>query len=148
MKLLLVKASSDTFEKEVEINTVEELFELMAEYGGYDLILSEGIGTEIETPQGLVYEEVRGIKIYDSYIEQGVLKMLEIINKDQVSGFLRIEDIEEGQLFSFLDEDNVYIKTDWDCDFVNLETGELNKYYGSPHEERPIKKIFAQLKIK
>ena len=69
MKLLLTKASSDTFEKEVEINTVEELFVLMAEYGGYDLILSESIGTEVETPQGTVYEEVRGIQIYDSYIE-------------------------------------------------------------------------------
>ena len=69
MKLLLVKASSDTFEKEVEINTIEELFELMAECGGHDLILSESIGTEVETAQGLVYEEVRGIKIYDDYIE-------------------------------------------------------------------------------
>lgn len=69
MKLLLVKASSDTFETTVEINTVEELFDLMAEYGGHDLILSESIGTEIETNQGLVYEEVRGIKIYDDYIE-------------------------------------------------------------------------------
>lgn len=69
MKLLLVKASSDTFEKEVEINTVEELFDLMAEYGGHDLILSESIGTEVETNQGLVYEEVRDIKIYDDYIE-------------------------------------------------------------------------------
>ncbi len=69
MKLVLVKASSDTFEKEVEINTVEELFELMVEYGGHDLILSENIGIEVQTPQGFVYEEVRGIRIYDDYIE-------------------------------------------------------------------------------
>lgn len=69
MKLLLTKVSDDVFEKEVEINTVEELFELMAEYGGHDLILSEGIGTEVETPQGIVYEEVRGIIIHDDYIE-------------------------------------------------------------------------------
>lgn len=76
MKLVLVKASSDTFEKEVEINTVEELFELMVEYGGHDLILSENIGIEVQTPQGFVYEEVRGIRIYDDYIEQGLTKLL------------------------------------------------------------------------
>ena len=77
MKLLLTKVSDDVFEKEVEINTVEELFELMAEYGGHDLILSEGIGSEVKTPQGFVYyEEVRGIRIYDDYIEQGLTKLL------------------------------------------------------------------------
>lgn len=70
MKLLLTKVSDDVFKKEVEINTVEELFELMAEYGGHDLILSEGIGNEVKTPQGFVYyEDVRGIRIYDDYIE-------------------------------------------------------------------------------
>ena len=72
MKLLLVKASSNTFETTVEINTIEELFNLMAEYGGHDLILNESVGTEIETAQGLVYKEVRGIQIYDDYIEQGL----------------------------------------------------------------------------
>lgn len=69
MKLLMVKASSDTFEKEVEINTVKELFELIDTCGGYDIILSKEIGTEVETNQGTVYEEVWGIKIYDDYIE-------------------------------------------------------------------------------
>ena len=69
MKLVLVKVSDDFFEEEVEINTVEELFELMAEYGGYDLILSEHIGTEVKIPQGFAYEEVRGIRIYDDNIE-------------------------------------------------------------------------------
>lgn len=69
MKLLLVKASSDTFEKEIEINTVEELFELIDVYNGNDLILSKEICTEVETNQGTVYKEVWGIKIYDDYIE-------------------------------------------------------------------------------
>lgn len=69
MKLLLVKVSDNTFEKEVEINTVEELFELMDTCGGHELILSERIGTEVKTPQGFVYKEVRGIRIYDDYIE-------------------------------------------------------------------------------
>ena len=69
MKLLLVKASSDTFEKEIEINTVEELFELIDTYDGNDIILSKGIMTSVETNQGTVHEEVWGIKIYDSYIE-------------------------------------------------------------------------------
>lgn len=69
MKLLLVKASSDTFEKEVEINTVEELFELIDVYDGNDIILSKGIMTSVETNQGTVHEEVWGIKIYDDYIE-------------------------------------------------------------------------------
>lgn len=69
MKLALVKVSDDFFEKDVEINTVEELFELMDEYGGHDLILSKNIGTEIKTSQGTVYEEVWGIRIYDDCIE-------------------------------------------------------------------------------
>ena len=69
MKLLLVKASDDDFETEVEIETVQELFDLMAEYGGHDLILSENLYTMVETPQGTAYEEVRGIKVYDDYIE-------------------------------------------------------------------------------
>ena len=69
MKLVLVKVSDDTFEKDVEINTVEELFELMDEYGGNDLILSKEIMTLVETNQGTVYEEVWGIRIYDDYIE-------------------------------------------------------------------------------
>lgn len=72
MKLVLVKVSDDTFEKDVEINTVEELFELMDEYGGNDLILSKEIMTLVETNQGTVYEEVWGIRIYDDYIEQGL----------------------------------------------------------------------------
>lgn len=69
MKLALVKVSDDAFEKEVEINTVEELFELIDEYGGDDLILSKEIMTLVETNQGTVYEEVWGIRIYDDYIE-------------------------------------------------------------------------------
>lgn len=69
MKLLLVKASSDTFETTVEINTVEELFELIDTYDGNDIILSKGIMTSVETNQGTVHEEVWGIKIYDDYIE-------------------------------------------------------------------------------
>ena len=69
MKLLLVKASDDDFETEVEISTIQELFDLMAEYGGHDLILSETLCTMVETPQGTAYEEVRGIKVYDDYIE-------------------------------------------------------------------------------
>lgn len=76
MKLALVKVSDDFFEKDVEINTVEELFELMDEYGGHDLILSKNIGTEIKTSQGTVYEEVWGIRIYDDCIEQGLTKLL------------------------------------------------------------------------
>ena len=56
MKLVLVKVSDDTFKKDVEINTVEELFELMDEYGGNDLILSKEIMTLVETNQGTVEE--------------------------------------------------------------------------------------------
>lgn len=69
MKLALVKVSDDAFEKEVEINTVEELFELIDKYDGNDLILSKEIMTLVETNQGTVYEEVWGIRIYDDYIE-------------------------------------------------------------------------------
>lgn len=72
--------------------------------------------------------------------------MLRITNKESVSGFLRVEDLEDGQLFSFLDDDDVFMKTDYDAKFVNLETGELHDYYNQ-HEDRPVKKIYGELKL-
>lgn len=73
--------------------------------------------------------------------------MLRITNKESVSGFLRVEDLEDGQLFSFLDDDDVFMKTDYDAKYVNLEIGTLHDYYDTPAEERPVKKIFGELKL-
>ena len=73
--------------------------------------------------------------------------MLRITNKESISGFLRVEDLEDGQLFSFLDDDNVFMKTDYDAKYVNLETGILHEYYNTNAEERPVKKIFGELKL-
>ena len=73
--------------------------------------------------------------------------MLRISNKVEIKGFLRVEDLEDGQLFTFLDGDDVFMKTDYDSKFVNLETGVLYEYYGSKCEDRPIRKIYGELKI-
>ena len=73
--------------------------------------------------------------------------MLRISNKTEIKGFLRVEDLEDGQLFTFLDEDSVFMKTDFDSKFVNLETGTLYEYYGCTNEDRPVRKLYGELKI-
>jgi hypothetical protein len=79
--------------------------------------------------------------------EREEMKMLKISNRVEIKGFLRVEDLEAGQLFTFLDEDSVFMKTDDNSQFVNLETGILHEYYDSKHEDRPVRKIYGELKI-
>jgi hypothetical protein len=57
MKFQLNKASDYKMNKKVEINTIEELAALQAQYGGHDLIVSF---EDLSSPT---------ITIYDAYVE-------------------------------------------------------------------------------
>lgn len=73
---------------------------------------------------------------------------MKIIGKIEVDGYLRIEDLEPGEVFAFLDDDkHLYIATD-SVRFIDLETGEsLNSDYHFGYEDKPIKRINAKIII-
>ena len=73
--------------------------------------------------------------------------MLKITNKVAITGFLSVSDLEQGDLFAFLDEEKVYLMTDSDY-FVRLPDGEIFDVYGDNYRDRPIKTLNAEMTIK
>lgn len=74
--------------------------------------------------------------------------MLEIRNKVAIKGFLRIEDLDAGELFAFLDGEDIYMKTDFDYWFVDLATGEAFDGDKAEFSDRPVRTLNAELTIK
>lgn len=74
--------------------------------------------------------------------------MLEIRNKVAIKGFLRIEDLDAGDLFAFLDGEDIYMKTDFDYWFVDLATGEAFDGDKAKFSDRPVRTLNAELTIK
>ena len=72
---------------------------------------------------------------------------MEIIGKVEVKGFLRCEDLEDGEVFTFLDDNSPYMlcSDSWDRCVVNLETGDVGDIYDS--SERPVRRLKAKLII-
>ena len=73
---------------------------------------------------------------------------MEIIGKIKVKGFLRCEDLENGEVFTFLDDNSPYIlcSDGWDKYVVNLETGDVGGYI-SDLSDRPVRRLKAKLII-
>ena len=73
---------------------------------------------------------------------------MEIIGKIEVKGFLRCEDLEDGEVFTFLDDNSPYMlcSDSWDRYAVNLETGDVGGYI-SDLSERPVRRLKAKLII-
>lgn len=63
MKLVVTKASNDTYLEKIEIETLEELFDFVGQNG--DCIIS----TETPYEENDKYFEAKGLMIYDDYIE-------------------------------------------------------------------------------
>ena len=80
--------------------------------------------------------------------EREVRIMLEIRNKVAIKGFLRIEDLDAGDLFAFLDGEDIYMKTDFDYWFVDLATGEAFDGDKAEFSDRPVRTLNAELTIK
>ena len=55
---------------------------------------------------------------------------MEIIGNVKVKGFLRCEDLEDGEVFTFLDDNSPYMlcSDSWDRYVINLETGDRGIY--------------------
>jgi hypothetical protein len=73
--------------------------------------------------------------------------MIKIKNKVAITGFLSVEDLKQGDLFAFLDEEEVYLMTDSDY-FVRLPDGEIFDIYGDEnYPDRPVRTLHAEMII-
>ena len=73
---------------------------------------------------------------------------MEIIGKVEVKGFLRACDLEDGDVFTFLDDNKPYMLCSDGCDvfIINLSTGEVEAdIYELP--DRPVRRLNAKLII-
>ena len=73
---------------------------------------------------------------------------MEIIGKIEIKGFLRCEDLEDGEVFTFLDDDEpcMLCSDNYDSFIVNLKTGETEGYIND-FSDRPIRRLKAKLII-
>ena len=73
---------------------------------------------------------------------------MEIIGNIETKGFLRCVDLDDGEVFTFLDDDKPYMICSDNCNsfIINLDTGDIEgDVYDFP--ERPIRKLKAKLII-
>lgn len=70
-----------------------------------------------------------------------------VVGKIEVKGFLRLCDLQDGEVFAFCDESTPYLKVDDGCNdaFVDFEDGKL---YIEDNCDRPVRRINAELVIK
>ena len=74
---------------------------------------------------------------------------MEIIGKIEIKGFLRCEDLENGEVFTFLDDNEPYMLCSdnyYDNYVVNLETGDIEGCI-SDFSDRPVRRLKAKLII-
>ena len=72
---------------------------------------------------------------------------MEIIGKIEIKGFLTVEDLDDGDVFTFLDDSEPYMlcSNTYDKFFVNLDTGDVEDV--EDFLERPIRRLKAKLII-
>ena len=73
---------------------------------------------------------------------------MEIIGKVEVKGFLRASDLEDGDIFTFLDDNKPYMlcSNSYDIVIINLDTGEIEGDV-CDFPDRPIRRLKAKLII-
>ena len=70
---------------------------------------------------------------------------MKIVGKVEVQGYLRIEDLDEGDVFCFCDDNEAYIKASRGY-ILNLRNGYLIDYEDG-YEDRPVRTLKAHLVI-
>lgn len=74
---------------------------------------------------------------------------MEIIGKIEVKGFLRVQDLEDGEVFAYLDDNEpLMISRSGRYDYIiNLKTGEVTEDDDVIYSDRPIRRLKAKLII-
>ena len=72
---------------------------------------------------------------------------MEIVGKIEVKGFLRCEDLDDGEVFTFLDDSEPYMlcSTNYERFLINLNTGDMEET--ADFSERPVRRLKAKLII-
>lgn len=70
---------------------------------------------------------------------------MKIVGNIEVQGYTRVEDLDEGEVFCFCDDNEAYIKTSRGC-MVNLENGDIIDYEEG-YEDKPVRILKAHLVI-
>ena len=70
---------------------------------------------------------------------------MKIVGKVEVQGYTRVEDLDDGDVFCFCDDNEVYIKTPRGY-IVNLRNGYIIDYEDD-YENRPVRILKAHLVI-
>lgn len=73
---------------------------------------------------------------------------MEIIGKVNIEGFLRCEDLEYGEVFTFLDDNRpcILCADNYDTYIVDLNTGDIEGTI-EDFSERPVRRLKAKLVI-
>lgn len=69
---------------------------------------------------------------------------MQIEGKIKINGFLRVEDLEEGEAFVFEDSDTVFMKAELN-QFINLEDGTISNDYD--YNNSPVRRIKAKIVV-
>ena len=71
---------------------------------------------------------------------------MKIVGKVEVQGYTRVEDLDEGEVFCFCDDNEVYMKASRGY-MISLENGYLIDYEEEGYENRPVRTLKAHLVI-
>lgn len=62
----------------------------------------------------------------------------------KINGFLRVEDLNEGEAFVFEDSDTVFMRAELD-QFINLEDGTISNVFD--YDDSPVRRINAKIVV-
>lgn len=73
---------------------------------------------------------------------------MEIIGKIEIKGFLTCDDLDDGDVFTFLDNNVPYMvcSNDYDSYIINLSDGYVEEW-DSNFSEKPVRRLNAKLVI-
>lgn len=69
---------------------------------------------------------------------------MQIEGKIKINGFLRVEDLKEGEAFVFEDSDTVFMRAELD-QFINLEDGTISNVFD--YDNSPVRHIKAKIVV-
>ena len=74
---------------------------------------------------------------------------MEIVGKIEVKGFLRVQDLNVGEVFTYLDDNEPLMIGRNNCyDYIiNLKTGEISEDDEEFFSDRPVRRLKAKLVI-